>query len=394
MCRTLQGMSDGENPLLYFIKANHRIDLATKHARILRKWERDLAGPSGPTVSAWVQGLERKEADFKLWAESINKRLASVSDERSRCNQVLDEMRGYQSVGGKIRVDRYTDLLNVARHLHDDKKGPYRLVPGYNRRILPDILASALAIMLKDRRVTKDVRPLLEQHLMAIMNNYDYVACVHDQQLYEILNETECKRMTYYAVMGAAPPIFNKTEYCRLMIERVERANRFVNTHANQIRKRKKLPIHIWKNVNHVDLNRRLTQSDGWELNRSLEEAGSESPGATTKVTESALGKFLPELKATIEAEQERHSRPVPYNLVLFSSTFHIARLAVEVERWFFQNVAVRPHNTIIVGTQNFFWNLREASKTNAPENVPFALKKVKSCLFDLMMHATDKNHD
>jgi hypothetical protein len=80
------------------------------------------------------------------------------------------------------------------------------------------------------------------------------------------------------------------------------------------------------------------------------------------------------------------------YNLIVISSTFHILKTAIEVEKYFYNQTDNKPDNIIFIGNEKFFELAHNSVNCNDKKQSLFHKKKLKSFLYELFMHALDKN--
>lgn len=100
--------------------------------------------------------------------------------------------------------------------------------------------------------------------------------------------------------------------------------------------------------------------------------------------------KNLPAHTTSFELERllNRKSNFNSKNLIIFTSTFLLVKLAKEIESFYYSRPNERPDNVILIGDEAFFKLIDRPSETNAI----FKLKKMKSLFFEMFHHALDRN--
>lgn len=292
---------------------------------------------------------------------------------------VLDELKNYESFQGRIKFRQFAELFNFEDYIYEDKQFQYSIISNYNKRLIPEFISASFAELVYENHVSEDIRRNMEQYFIAIMSNMDYHNYAHISQLKSELNSIiDDKTKNVFYVLGATPQTFSDIEYAELINERIERAEELIT--KDKIQTIIKTEIWIKEGIDNQTL-----KTSSYFTRSSSERLAKKEEGKrpTTKLTLGNLDRIYTDIKLKNLSN---------YNLFLVTSTFHILKTAIEVERHFYNDEANKPDNIIFVGNEKFF-DLAH-NKQNCTDKLKeiYHKKKLKSFLYELFLHSLDRN--
>lgn len=292
---------------------------------------------------------------------------------------LLEELKTYESFQGRIKFGQFSELFNFEDYIYEDKQFQYSIISNYNKRLIPEFISSVFTELVYENHVSEEIRRNMEQYFLAIMSNMDYQNYAHISQLkneLKVVLDDEGKNIFY--VLGAAPQIFNDKEYVDLLNERIERVNFLFE---NGIKTKGQTNIWMREIGNkHRDIN-------------SCSCIFIKNPGTLAK----SVNGGRPITKLTSENLEfifkDIVNRDLTgYNLFLLTSTFHILKAAIEVERYFYNVESNKPNNIIFIGDEKFFDLAHNIENCQNEKEKNYHKKKLKSFLYELFLHSLDRN--
>jgi hypothetical protein len=296
-------------------------------------------------------------------------------------------LKEYESFKGRIEFSNFIELFNFEKNIYSDKQFKYSLISNNNKRLIPEFISATFSKLIYDGLIDVEIRTKLEQYLIAIMSNLDYRSYATLEQVKDELEKNKTDK-TFYNILGTCPLSFG-TDKFEIFKERIKIANKFVKeiyggTFDGQVKMSPdfKFDDDTEKKIfkEHV---KPLTDEGKIEINIK------KNVTLTSKLTKYEITEIFSQIEDNIETNKK-------YNLVLFASTYHISKVAQEIEKYFYENTHTDfPQNIFLVGTEKFF-DLITSSKLlndqNKNNNELFVLKKMQSFLFEIFMHSLDRN--
>lgn len=290
---------------------------------------------------------------------------------------ILEKLKNYESFQGRIKFDQFVELFNFEDYIYADKKFQYSIISNYNKRLIPEFISASFANLVYENLITEEIRRNMEQYFIAIMSNMDYHNFAHISQLKNELSSILSAENNIFYVLGATPQTFNDNEYKILINERKEKAVNIITDGGVQTN----YTTEIW-----VRKGLATTCTTNFSI----------SSGATT-LANSINGSSRPTSKLTSENlnliyEDIKQRNLTNYNLFLVTSTFHVLKTAIEVEKHFYDNDSNKPDNVIFVGNEKFFDMAHNRLNCKDKAQATYHKKKLKSFLYELFLHALDRN--
>jgi hypothetical protein len=295
--------------------------------------------------------------------------------------RIMDDLKNYESFQGRIKFGQFANLFNFEDYIYEDKQFQYSIISNYNKRIIPEFVSASFANMVYENFVGDEIRRNMEQYFIAIMSNMDYLNFAHIGQVKQELNEVLNKEKNLIYIIGAAPNTYSDEEYIEIVNERIDKAN---NLLQDGIEFNSKNPF--WKRDVEGQLSSKLKPSILYFTTGKLSNLGGVKVGGdkkTSKLTSENLEHIYEDIKS---------KQLTSYNLFIVTSTFHILKTAIEIERYFYNNNNHKPDNIIFVGNETFFDLAHNKSNCQDIDKATYHKKKIKSFLYELFMHTLDKN--
>jgi hypothetical protein len=347
-----------------------------------------LLGPSGYASlppDPLIQYLEKEYAfESKEFLDLDLTKLLSFSTlkkHKSILENVLESLKNYESFQGRIRFDQFVHLFNFERYIYDDKQFQYSIVSNYDKRIIPEFVSAALANMIYEDFLADEIRRNLEQYFVAIMANMDYHNYSHLSQVKTELFKDLKKEKNLVYIMGASSQAFGDSEYVDILNERLAAATTIINggietEYKTKYWKRKGIKYTLARNVSDSDL---FETSDDESV---LVERG-DPKRPSSKLTATNLNFIYSDI---IDRKIK------DYNLFIVTSTFNLLKVAIEIERHFYNNDTNKPNNIIFIGDEKHFQLIHSRQNCKKSHAAVFHKKKIKSFLYELFMHCLDRN--
>lgn len=293
---------------------------------------------------------------------------------------IPQNLKEYESFKGRVDFSNFIELFNFEKNIYNDKQFKYSLISNNNKRLIPEFISAAFAKLIYDTYIDINIRTKLEQYLIAIMSNIDYHNYATIEQLknqLELNNSTN----TFYHILGSCPTSFKEHKF-EILQERINTASKFY-TEIPHLTDKVKIKIHI-RDSNERSLYNELKKN----IPHNLIDPETRDKEPTSKLTKNEISFIFNQIKDSPKGNN--------YNLVLFASTYHITKVAQEIEKYFYEKTEVNyPKNVYIIGTEKFFdliTNEKILKKLDKPFNELFVLKKMQSFLFEIFMHSLDLN--
>lgn len=369
--------------MLYFIKRNVKIQeykIYHKSVNVLVSYFHKFQ-----PREELVQSLT-KEIDNKPWCSeiTIKEYLKIIHDidfsDQIDCEvlytalkKVQDKIKSYEPYEGRIDFSLYRDIFNFENYIYKDKLFRYNTISNSNKRLIPDYISSVFAELIHNSNLSKEIRRNIEQYFFAIMSNMDYINIANDNEIIEELNSSAVNNI--YSVIGNIPTIFNNDEKIEFL---VERGNCFIDL-SEKITPHANGPISVRIDSGIATGYVRFKKNCQLSLKQHEYEANKQTSES---------------LKDTFDALKENSN---DYNLIIISSSFHLLKCALEIERHFQRNVLKKPKNILLVG-QNKIYDIIKATPKDSSQgsdirsNNICRKKEIKSLVYEIIMHNLDRN--
>lgn len=295
------------------------------------------------------------------------------------------KLKQYESFRGRINFNQFQSILNFEENIYRDKRFEYSAISNYDKRFIPEYMAGALATVFESGLLQTNFRAVLEQYMMAMMSDMDY----HNYANIEMLrmavgasNKRDCP--SYFYVMGICPPIFDAKDYIKEINVRIEKA---VGLWGDVQKLNKKQPLRIFlKNESNLGnylpvLSKHYGSEESFK--RDIEIYLIDGYPRENKLTKQNVQKIF----ENIPSEEE-------FNLIVITSTFHVAKTAKEIEKYLFTNKNREKYlqNIFVVGTEKFYTLFDNTKSYTDEENKRYHIRKMQSFLFEVYLHALDRN--
>jgi len=316
-------------------------------------------------------------------AVSNQKVLETLKNSLGRFKACLDKLKSYESFQGRIKFGQFEKLFNFENYIYEDKQFKYSTISSYNKRLIPEFVASAFAHMIYHEDVDEKIRRNMEQYFVAIMSNMDYQNFAHIAQLKNELKNDLPTKFNFCFAIGVAPLMFDDTEYVKLINERMIHAEQFVADTKDTFRSWSRTKF--WKRSLNSPYSTHIKIPDNifWGNDRfALDDRTSEKPYNLT----------IENLNKIYDAIKSENPKFEKYNLVIVTSTFHIIKTAIELEKLFYNKEEMAPTNVIFVGDEKFYTLAHNQHDCHDPNFPMYHKKKLKSLIYELFLHALDKN--
>lgn len=391
--------------MLYFIKQNHKLNEYRDHFKNLEnlcsfldklnpeleKAKILLKKKSNSRNSICLGDyLEQQHSfqysEFKNIDLTIRNSFSALKSHVVHFKKILDTLKNYESFQGRIKFDQFADLFNFEDFIYEDKQFKYSIISTYNKRIIPEFVSAAFANLIYENHVSEEIRRCMEQYFIAIMSNMDYQNFSHISQLKSEMKNSIEKNDNIIYILGAVPQTFNSQEYVDVLNERIEKADELIKSGIVSVSSKTK----IWlKSKIEKEFYKKINDSINFES--SWEEAvlGKENNGKrpVTKLTVENLKYIFNDIH-----QRQQDGMSTNYNLFIITSTFHVLKTAIEVEKHFYNEMNNRPNNIVFVGNEKFFELAHSRSNCADPDRSIFHKKKLKSFLYELFLHTLDRN--
>jgi hypothetical protein len=298
---------------------------------------------------------------------------------------IPENLKEYESFKGRVDFSNFIELFNFEKNIYNDKQFKYSLISNYNKRLIPEFISAALSKLIFDVNIDIDIRAKLEQYLIAIMSNIDYRNYATLEQLKNQLDFNKSDN-TFYHILGSCPKSF-KIHKFQILQERINTAVKFY-TEIPHLTEKVKIKIYINGKAEEILYNTLLKNN----INHPSIDLEIKDNEPTSKLTKNEISYIFNQIKDNPKGNN--------YNLILFASTYHITKVAQEIEKYFYEKTSVAyPKNIFIIGTEKFFdlvtnrkiLELKERESGIKFDEL-FVLKKMQSFLFEIFMHSLDLN--
>lgn len=292
---------------------------------------------------------------------------------------IPETIKEYESFKGRMNFSDFIELFNFENNIYQDKQFKYSLISNNNKRLIPEFISAACAKLIYDGLIDIEIRPKLEQYLIAILSNLDYHNYATIEQLKDEFKKIQDKH--FYFVLGSCPLSFGNHRV-EILKERITATDKFFND------------LNISSDKAKLYLHNSVADEIKTHKGKNIEIIQPEKNDVKSKLTKEEIKEIFKHLNSNLNTGES-------YNLVLFASTYHISKIAHEIEKYFYDNTSINyPKNIIIIGTEKFF-DLITSNRVLNPKDEKeiqdgidelFILKKMQSFLFEIFMHSLDKN--
>lgn len=325
------------------------------------------------------KNLEKIE-DYSRALKTLSNNNTS-EEEKEKLREIIKELKEYESFKGRINYSNFIELFNFENKVYQDKQFKYSLISNNNKRLIPEFISGACAKLIYDGLIDIEIRTKLEQYFIAILANLDYHNYATLDQLKDKFKEIAHIKCHYF-VLGSCPLSFQDHQV-DILKERIAVTNTlftYLNINADMAK------LYLQNNV--------IEKIKSFKGN-NIEIVRIENNDVTSKLTKEEIKEILTRLKDNISDPEK------PYNLVLFASTYHISKVAHEIEKYFYGDKPIHyPKNIFILGTEKFFdlitskrvLNPNDDNEKQKSIDELFILKKMQSFLFEIFMHSLDRN--
>lgn len=298
---------------------------------------------------------------------------------------IPENLKEYESFKGRVDFSSFIELFNFEKNIYNDKQFKYSLISNNNKRLIPEFISAALSKLIFDVNIDIDIRAKLEQYLIAIMSNIDYRNYATLEQLKNQLDLNKSDN-TFYHILGSCPKSFKSHKF-QILQERINTAIKFYDE-IPHLTEKVKIKIYINGKAEEDLYNQQLKNN----INHHSIDIESKDNEPTSKLTKNEISFIFNQIKDSPKGNN--------YNLILFASTYHITKVAQEIEKYFYEKTSVTyPKNVFIIGTEKFFDLITnkkilefKKKESDKPIDELFVLKKMQSFLFEIFMHSLDLN--
>jgi hypothetical protein len=366
--------------------------------------------------------LDDGYSEYEKIAKAFKIKFVEGNDLASQLEPYILTLKIFQSFEGKINFQPLIDIFNYEQEVYFDKLFRFSLLPNLDKKLIPEFMSSVFALLFFNKSVHNNIRRPLEQYLISLMANMNYQYFSSASQLQELVSTYFSEDKNILFVVGACPENFigpedgetkeiKDFEYFKILKERLEAANTIIK--ATKKCSMPKSGLYIRKKgfveIEH-NLKSQYPKDTPWIcLDKMLD--------AKKNITKENIAEIMNNYYFGFRNSEDEKIKPQKCdNLIIVTSTFHIYKVALEVERWFFkENILIeyRPKNVVIIGNETFYElmshkddainKVNQKNKVFENENQAelelelqqiqmLRKKKIKNFMFEIFQHALDKN--
>lgn len=300
---------------------------------------------------------------------------ASSKDKREQ-----KELKYFQPYVGRIEFKDYFQLFNFNKNIYSDKIFKYGIIPNYNKRIIPEFASACISNLIYSGVIDLDVRMVIEQYIIAMMSNMDFVNIADLYQLKEFNYHEGIETKMY--VFGSCSSVFGNDDYLNVISERLKTAN-IVYPKINGLLK--KVKTFLRNEEYYKSLNNEVDQNF-CNFVFSLNENNNETVDKLTKKNVNKIFNDITWTRDTSEGE---------YNLVIICSSFQLISVAYEIEKYFHESTSkIKPSSLLLIGGENIFEVVVNQKWLDFDRNIKkeICLKKMQSLLYEVYFHSLNKS--
>ncbi|QEC78964.1 hypothetical protein [Mucilaginibacter ginsenosidivorax] len=387
--------------------------------RVNKELDSDVPYPSSPSdvLKVIENGLEDDVEKFNQFCKDMRFEFAEQGNPVQQLERYLLTLKLFQGFEGKINFEPLLNIFNYSKEVYDDKMSRFSLLPDFDKKFIPDFMASSFALLWFNRCIHNNIRRPLEQYLTSLMSNLNYQQFSSGAQLKDLVDRFFPDNKALIYVLGACPENFKSKkarniaddEYYQILVQRLNTANK-VSTFCGNFMEIEPKQEGFFVHADHYRQINVVLQDHPNEsvyLNSDKDAA----IAVERNITRDNIGKVMTNFYDELLQEEQKLESIAAYDLIIVTSTFHIFKTALEVERYFFRNniTAKQPKNVVIIGDESFYDLMShcddkinkkrsDRDKEEYKEPVPdddlplIRKKKVKNFMFEIFQHALDKN--
>lgn len=297
---------------------------------------------------------------------------------------------------GRLSYHSYLKIFNFEKNIYEDKQFKYSTISNFNKRIMPELMSGIMSNLIYNEAIDLEIRPAIENYMIAIMSNLDYINLADLEMVKNYKIDNKCKNLLY--VMGTCPTIFSNMEREFTIYERLKTASLIKDGFVN---KSKLLVKKIILRHGEEFLWKKFQKQHG-EIIKNFN-----NPTYTLSEAEGAVKLTYKNLYEILQSSSGDLVGSENFNLIIVCSTSQILKLAIELEKLYYgENNFSKPSLILLVGTQNLYslisnknylkGHLNDKIQNHFSKNEDFMhiynIKNLQSFLFELFLHALDKN--
>lgn len=321
--------------------------------------------------------------------ESLTRFNEALKQKEKFENEIPMELKEYESFKGRVDFTDFVELFNFEDKIYKDKQFKYSLISNNNKRLIPEFISAACSKLIYDGLIDIEIRTKLEQYFIAILSNLDYRNYATFEQLKDELNSNNAKNNFYY-ILGSCPLSFKDHKF-PILKERIDVSTKFFEIiYDSNPPARAEMTIYLREEKEKTDYDKQIKPFINIKFLKIKTNEDNNIP--KSKLTKEELSLIFKEIKDNPRIKDNPSDN---YNLVLFASTYHISKVAQEIEKYFYDKASVPyPKNIFIIGTEKFFDLItnRKITAIKKEADEMLVLKKMQSFLFEIFMHSLDRN--
>jgi hypothetical protein len=422
--------------MIYFAKSNYLLDYHKQNFPVLEKAltilnqhntllsvknskepvDRDQTNILEIVLKQIMDGMsETEKGRFRKFCDDFDVTVKDGEKPTEQLERHILRLKIFQSFEGKINFGPLLEVFNYEKEIYSDKMFRFSLLSSLDKKLIPEFMSAAFAHLYFHRCIHNNVRRPLEQYFISLMASMNYHNFSSGAQFRELVAHFFKDVPAKLYVLGAVPENFMKTdgknikerEYGNILCQRIDVAleiKKYTTKYNFLNIQPPNLNLFVPKSLNQQLVNnfhKICNDADFIHLSTSphLEDTESTTCENVRLVMEDFYG-----VTDTMSPKWELKSNKI--TLIMVTSTFHIYKTALEVERFFFrQNIASKhkPFNVVIIGEESVYELVSHIEdQINQPKNKDntdlknsigvIRKKKIKDFMFEIFEHALDKN--
>jgi hypothetical protein len=346
--------------MIYFVKRNQKIREYKKLYDLISKVD----------VNESLHSIYKRNSEFKPLLEkyytSEESILNSTRDEiLSNSKELLSDLKSFEPYQSRIRFDLFHKMFNFEKYLYFDKTFRYYNLSKFNKRIIPDYVSTVITQLIVNGFISKNIRRYVEQYIYAAMSDMDYINYSNTLDFVDIFDKNNL-----FVVIGSIPATFSVEEKHSILKER----------------------------INTFDEVKKIVNFDEDYLSIFVDDdivTGSFHQNSKIDMIKTSYDLNKRTGKDILINLRKRISKYTEYNLVVITSTFNLQKCAIEIEKNILREGIKKPMNVLIIGKESIYDQIKSNELPKVINNPKLSIlekKKLKSLLYELMLHSLDKN--
>ena len=321
-----------------------------------------------------------------------NELLHATKDHINSSNivDIIRYLKRHESFRGRLDFKQFNSIFKFENSIYSDKVLSYENLKRMNSDIIVDFASSVLTRFIYRDFTSKDIRKHIEQYFIAIMTSLDYF--LYPDILLLKNEDFRVEYSSYGAVMGSMPDNFHPSQHKLILNSRIYTAQNYIGELTLD------KTFLITTNEDYLELKK--ANYDGFENLLCNNESDPQRRLSFKKnKTKENIDKILKHMLDDGSIVKDR-----PWELIVFTSTFHIIKTAIELEKYLLEEHPsyIQSENKklgnlariVIIGDDQVYDLMKGLGDKNETDNDKLRKRKLKCFLFELYKHALDRNLD